>query len=81
MTRTDENRQLIEGFWADLYRQDFAALGDRFAPDGEYTDIVTPEDDVARGAAEITAGCASRSTSCRSCTTSRATSSRGSTSS
>ena len=55
MTRIDENRQLIEGFWDDLYRQDFAALGTRFDPHGEYTDIVTPEDDVARGPAEITA--------------------------
>ena len=55
MTRTDENRQLIEGFWVDLYRQDFAALGARFAENGEYTDIVTPDDDVARGPAEITA--------------------------
>jgi len=55
VTRTDENRQLIEGFWDDLYRQDFVAMGSRFDPRGEYTDIVTPEDDVARGPAEITA--------------------------
>ena len=55
MTRIDENRRLIEGFWVDLYRQDFAALGARFDDKGEYTDIVTPEDDVARGPAEITA--------------------------
>ena len=34
MTRTEENRRLIEGFWVDLYRQDFAALGARFAEDG-----------------------------------------------
>ncbi len=27
MTRSEENRKLIEGFWVDLYRQDFAALG------------------------------------------------------
>ena len=55
MTRAEENRRLIEGFWVDLYRQDFAALGARFDQDGEYTDIVTPADDVARGPAEITA--------------------------
>jgi ketosteroid isomerase-like protein len=55
VSRTDENRRLIEGFWVDLYQQDFAALGARFDENGEYTDIVTPADDVARGPAEITA--------------------------
>jgi len=55
MTVADDNRRLIEGFWGDLYRQDFPALTARFTPLGEYTDIVTPDDDVARGAAEITA--------------------------
>ncbi len=55
MTTADDNRQLIEGFWGDLYRQDFPAMGARFHPQGEYTDIGTPEDDVARGPAEITA--------------------------
>ena len=49
----DENRTLIEGFWADLYRQDLEAAAARFAPDGEYTDVETPEDDVARGPDEI----------------------------
>ncbi len=51
----DENRRMIEQFWDDLYRQDYPALTAHFAPDGEYTDVVTPADDVARGAAEITA--------------------------
>ncbi len=55
MTQTQDNRSLIEGFWEDLYRQDFPALVSRFDPEGEYTDIVTPDDDVARGPAEITA--------------------------
>jgi limonene-1,2-epoxide hydrolase len=55
VTRTDDNRRLIEGFWEDLYRQDFPSLASRFDPEGEYTDVVTPEDDVARGPAEITA--------------------------
>ncbi len=49
----DENRTLIEGFWAELYRQDLEAAAARFAPDGEYTDVETPEDDVARGPDEI----------------------------
>jgi ketosteroid isomerase-like protein len=55
VTTSDDNRELIEGFWGDLYRQDFRAMGARFDPQGEYTDIGTPEDDVARGPAEITA--------------------------
>ena len=55
MGSAEENRRLIEGFWDDLYRQDFESLGSRFDPQGEYTDNETPEDDVARGPAEITA--------------------------
>ena len=53
MTRADENRALIEGFWEDLYNQDLAAAAARFTPAGEYTDVATPADDVARGADEI----------------------------
>ena len=63
----EENRHLIEGFWVDLYRQDFAALGARFDENGEYTDIVTPADDVARGPAQITADCGLPSINCPSC--------------
>ncbi len=55
MGAADENRRLIEGFWADLYRQDLQAAAARFAPDGTYTDVETPEDDVARGPDEIVA--------------------------
>jgi ketosteroid isomerase-like protein len=49
------NRELIERFWADLYRRDFDAVGAYFAGDGEYTDMPTPPDDVARGPAQIAA--------------------------
>jgi limonene-1,2-epoxide hydrolase len=49
------NRALIEQFWEDLYRRDFDRVGAYFAPDGEYTDMPTPPDDVARGPAEIAA--------------------------
>jgi limonene-1,2-epoxide hydrolase len=49
----DDNRQVIEGFWADLYRQDLGAAASRFAPDGTYTDVGTPDDDVAHGPDEI----------------------------
>lgn len=53
MSAADENREVIEGFWADLYRQDLDAAASRFAPEGTYTDVETPEDDVARGPDEI----------------------------
>ena len=48
-------RELIERFWDDLYRRDFDAVGLYFADDGEYTDMPTPGDDVARGPAQIAA--------------------------
>ena len=51
--RSEENRTLIEGFWADLYRPDLPAAASRFTAEGEYTDITTPDDDVARGPDEI----------------------------
>ncbi|HET9730098.1 MAG TPA: nuclear transport factor 2 family protein, partial [Acidimicrobiia bacterium] len=50
-----DHRALVERFWADLYRRDFDAVGAYFAPDGEYTDVATPADDVARGPAQIAA--------------------------
>lgn len=53
MSAAEENRKVIEGFWEDLYRQDLVAAAARFAPDGTYTDVGTPDDDVARGAEEI----------------------------
>src|SRR5690606_38877110 len=49
------HRQIIERFWRDLYRRDFDALATYFAEDGEYTDVPTPDDDVARGPAQIIA--------------------------
>jgi limonene-1,2-epoxide hydrolase len=53
MSKADENCKVIEGFWDDLYRQDLSAAAARFAPDGTYTDVGTPEDDVAWGPEEI----------------------------
>ena len=49
------NRELVEKLWSDLYRRDFDAVGAAFADDGEYTDVPTPVDDVARGPAQIAA--------------------------
>lgn len=48
-------RQVIERFWGDLYRRDFDAVGAYFAEDGEYTDVPSPEDDVAVGPVQIAA--------------------------
>jgi limonene-1,2-epoxide hydrolase len=55
MSRAASNRQLIENFWRDLYRRDFEAVGAYFAADGEYTDVPSPEDDIARGPREVAA--------------------------
>jgi ketosteroid isomerase-like protein len=55
VTKGDDDRAVIEGFWDDLYRPDLPAAAARFAPDGEYTDITTPDDDVARGPEQIVA--------------------------
>jgi ketosteroid isomerase-like protein len=49
------NRELVEKLWIDLYNRDFDAVGAAFAEHGEYTDIPTPADDVARGPDQITA--------------------------
>ena len=49
------NRELVEKLWVDLYNRDFDAVGAAFADDGEYTDMPTPADDVARGPEQIAA--------------------------
>src|SRR5690606_16897876 len=55
MSDAARNKQTIERFWRDLYARNFDAIGTYFAEDGEYTDVPTPDDDVARGPAEIVA--------------------------
>jgi ketosteroid isomerase-like protein len=50
-----DNRKIVEQLWTDLYRRDFDAVGAHFADDGEYTDVPTPADDVARGPEQIAA--------------------------
>jgi ketosteroid isomerase-like protein len=50
-----EYTAVVAQLWADLYRRDFDAVGAHFAPDGEYTDVPSPADDVATGPAEIAA--------------------------
>src|SRR4029079_9054632 len=55
MTDPAANRALIERFWATLYERDFDGVGAFFADDGEYTDMPTPPEDVARGPEQIAA--------------------------
>ncbi len=49
------HRRTVEQLWRDLYARDFAAVGAHFAADGEYTDVPSPADDLARGPEEIAA--------------------------
>ena len=46
--------ELIEAFWADLFRRDFDAVGAWFTPDGNYRDVPAPEEG-AFGPAEVAA--------------------------
>lgn len=52
---TAANRSVSEALWADLYRKDFAAVGTHFHPDGTYTDMPTPAEDIAVGPDQIAA--------------------------
>jgi ketosteroid isomerase-like protein len=54
-TPAEQNRVLAEQLWETLYRRDFDGVGALFADDGEYTDMPTPAEDVARGPAQIAA--------------------------
>jgi len=49
------NEATIEGFWDLLYAKDWDALATLFAPEAEYTDVPTPDDDVAHGPEQIIA--------------------------
>jgi ketosteroid isomerase-like protein len=55
VTDPGANRALIERFWQTLYERDFDGVGAFFADDGEYTDMPTPPEDVARGPEQIAA--------------------------
>jgi ketosteroid isomerase-like protein len=55
---TNENsthKKVVSELWTDLYNRDYDAVAAHFAPDGEYTDVASPADDVARGRTEIAA--------------------------
>jgi ketosteroid isomerase-like protein len=54
-TDVETNRKIVEQLWQLLYEKNFDGVGALFAADGEYTDMPTPADDVARGPAQIAA--------------------------
>jgi ketosteroid isomerase-like protein len=49
------NADIVARLWRDLYARDYDAVGAAFTADGEYTDVPSPADDVARGPKEIAA--------------------------
>jgi limonene-1,2-epoxide hydrolase len=55
VSTTEDNKERVRAFWATLYERDWDAIGSFFGPDSEYTDVPSPEDDVAHGAAQIVA--------------------------
>jgi limonene-1,2-epoxide hydrolase len=46
---------IVEQFWRDLYARDYDKVGSYFPDDGEYTDVCSPADDVARGPKQVAA--------------------------
>jgi ketosteroid isomerase-like protein len=49
------NRQIVERFWHTLYSRDWEALPAFFTADSQYTDVPTPDDDLAVGPEQIVA--------------------------
>ncbi len=43
----------VEAFWVALYERDWNAIAGFFGPDSTYTDVPTPEADLARGPEQI----------------------------
>lgn len=48
-----QNRELAEKLWHCLTSKDYEVLRSLFTEDAAYTDVATPEDDVARGGQEV----------------------------
>jgi limonene-1,2-epoxide hydrolase len=51
----DTNRELVTAFWAALYERDWERVASFFSDESCYTDVPTPEDDVATGPDQIVA--------------------------
>jgi len=47
------NAELVAKFWDTLYTRNWDVVAEFFGDDSEYTDMPTPAEDVARGAAQI----------------------------
>ena len=54
----ETNKARVGAFWEALYRRDWDAIGSFFGQDSEYTDVPSPDDDVARGRTSSWPGCA-----------------------
>lgn len=53
--REARNKRTVETFWRTLYERDFDGVGAFMALDGEYTDVFTPDEDVAIGPQQVAA--------------------------
>jgi ketosteroid isomerase-like protein len=53
VTQTEDNLKLAETLLGAVESQDLELLSSLFHDDAEYTDVATPEDDVARGGEEV----------------------------
>jgi limonene-1,2-epoxide hydrolase len=52
---SSENKELVRSFWAALYARDWDRIAGFFGEGSEYTDVPSPEDDVAHGPEQIVA--------------------------
>jgi limonene-1,2-epoxide hydrolase len=52
---TSANVAVVRAFWAALYERDWEAIASFFADDAAYTDVPSPEDDIAIGPQQIVA--------------------------
>jgi limonene-1,2-epoxide hydrolase len=50
-----DNLEIVRRFWQTMYARDWDGVKEYFAPEGEYTDVPSPADDVARGPDAIAA--------------------------
>ena len=48
MTAAD-NKAVVQAFWNALYERDWDRMAEFFVEDSEYTDVPSPDDDVAHG--------------------------------
>ncbi len=49
------NKAIVERFWVALYARDWDGIASFFGPASQYTDVPSPEDDIAVGPEQIVA--------------------------